>query len=455
MTTWARTGSRSVNVLSHHGDQLRRAIAAVGQPSGRGAGFAPAFELPPDSPALAGYFAASDFGFADLGEAGGTRMVLLDLMGNPGTRTVKTLASLVIVARAVNHIATTGEPVMLLTPSSANKATALRDAVLRAYQYRLATPDQLRIVTLVPDVARPKLWSSQLVEDRELAAANPMCVLARGQAEHVKTIAKQALAGAERELHVRTGFRLWHSLDLANYQCADAVRAFAEDAALPKPPGTRRVHVHSVSSAFGLLGHHFGTTLLPGATPPGYFLVQHMSTPDMVVSLHDLAVPEYAFDAATGLYRQDTEPRYPAATFDPAENLETTFYTRAPATSPAMNAIIREHGGGGIVVSLHECLARYGQVRALLSGAGVELPADPRALREWSLVMAMTGTLNAIDRDLLSADEVVVHGTGSYRDTDYTPIPAHALLPVSDAADLHRVLLRAATAGTATIAKAA
>ena len=34
-----------------------------------------------------------------------------------------------------------------------------------------------------------------------------------------------------------------------------------------------------------------------------------------------------------------------------------------------MNAIIRRHGGGGIVVSLHECLARYPQIRALLAEA--------------------------------------------------------------------------------------
>lgn len=104
---------------------------------------------------------------------GNSRLVLLDLMGNPGTLTVKTLASHVIVARAVRHTETTGEPVMLVTPSSANKATALRDAVLRAYRTGLATPAELRIVSLVPDASRAKLWSSALSEDAELAERNP------------------------------------------------------------------------------------------------------------------------------------------------------------------------------------------------------------------------------------------------------------------------------------------
>jgi hypothetical protein len=429
-------------------------MSAVGRSRPADAGFEPAFELPPDSPALDGYFAAADIRFAELGDAGRNRLVLLDLMSNPGTRTVKTLASLVIVARAAHHVATTGEPVMILTPSSANKATALRDAVLRAYTYGLATPDELRIVTLVPDVARPKLWSSQLSDDPVLAAVNPMCVLGRGQAEHVKAVAKKALAETTAEVHERTGFRLWHTLDLANYQCADAVRAFAEQTVLPATPGRTRAHVHSVSSAFGLLGHHFGTTMLSEGPSPRYFLVQHLSTPDMVVSLHGLRPPEYRYDPASGLYHQDTEPRYPATTFDPAENLETTFYTRMPATSPAMNAIIRAQGGGGIVVSLHECLARYAQVRALLATGGVDLPADPRTLREWSLVMAATGTLEAIDRGVLDADEIVLHGTGSYSTTDYTPIADSALRRVTGAVDLRRAILEAATLEAGSVAPA-
>jgi hypothetical protein len=126
-----------------------------------------------------------------------------------------------------------------------------------------------------------------------------------------------------------------------------------------------------------------------------------------------------------------------------------------PATSPAMNEIIRAQGGGGIVVSLHECLARYAQVRALLAAGGVDLPADPRVLREWSLVMAVTGTLEAIDRGLLDADEIVLHGTGSYSATDYTPIADGTLRRVAGAADLRRVILEAATLVAGSAAPAA
>jgi uncharacterized protein DUF6002 len=165
----------------------------------------------------------------------------------------------------------------------------------------------------------------------------------------------------------------------------------------------------------------------------------------MVDSLYGITRPEYTVDPLTGLHRQHTEPRYPAATFDTAEVLETTFYTKNPATSPAMNEIIDRQGGGGIVVSLHECLSRYGEIKALLGAAGIRVPADPRELREWSLVMAMTGVLNAIDRGLLGTDEIIVHGSGSYSTSDYTPIPERNLHRVTELADLRRVIEAAAT----------
>ncbi|WP_274561304.1 DUF6002 family protein [Streptomyces spiramyceticus] len=438
----------SVNVLGDHGEQLRQALTATAGLRPPGAGFEPAFALPEPTDRLAEFFAVTDLRFAGLGTVGDTRLVLLDLMGNPGTRTVKTLASHVIVARAVRHIDSTGEAVMILTPSSANKATALRDAVLRAYRTGLATPGQLRIVTVVPDAARPKLWQSDLDDDPYLAARNPMCVLDREHPEHVKTVAVQAMEGHER-LFNRYGFRLWHTLDLDNYRCADAVRAFAEDAALPLERGAVRVHAHAVSSAFGLLGHHFGTTLLPERpAPPQYFLVQHLATPDMVQSLYGTPPPEYRADAATGLYHQDEDPRYPYTTFSPAEELETTFYTRTPTTSRAMNEIIRANGGGGVVVSLHECLTRYGEIRALLARGGTRLPADPRALREWSLAMVTAGVLNGIDRGLIRADEVVVHASGSYGEGDFAPLPERSVRDVGGAEDVRRAVLDAAAAGT-------
>ncbi|MEA5360275.1 DUF6002 family protein [Amycolatopsis sp., V23-08] len=433
------------DVLARHGDDLRRALVVAGENRLPSVGFQPEFALPEPSARLRDFFSVVDLPFHRLGRVGGKDLVLFDLMGNPGTRTGKTLASTVIVARAVRHIDRTGEPVVILTPSSANKATALRDAVLRAYRAGLAGPETLRIVTLVPDAARPKLWSSELTDDPALAALNPMCVLPPGHPDHVKTVALQALELYSAELYESTGARLWHTLDLANYRCADAVRAFVEQADLPPAPGRTRLHAHSVSSAFGLLGHHFGTTLLPDPPRSGYFLVQHLDTPDMVQSLHGISAPEYRLDPATGLHHQDAQPRYPATTFDPAENLETTFYTRKPATSPAMNRIIEAQGGGGIVVSLHECLAAYGRIRVLLGDAGITLPADPRSVREWSLVMVLTGVLNGIDRGLVDADEIVVHASGSYDTSDYTPIPDRSLHPVGGAADLRPAIL--ATAG--------
>ncbi|MEU9208709.1 DUF6002 family protein [Streptomyces sp. NPDC048415] len=449
----AEVPTTSVNVLDEHGNGLRRALAAVAASRPTTADFAPAFALPEPSERLGTFFAATDFRFAGLGTVGAVRLHLLDLMGNPGTRTVKSLASHVIVARAVAHIDRTGEGVMILTPSSANKATALRDAVLRAYRTGLADPERLRIVTVVPDAARPKLWWSELAGDPELAARNPMCVLDREHPEHVKTVVLRALEESVAELFARYGFRLWHTLDLDNYRSADAVRAFAEDAALPADPVTVRVHAHAVSSAFGLLGHHLGTTLAPArARPPQYFLVQHLATPDMVQSLYGTPAPAYRFDPATGLHHQDADPHYPRTTFGTGEDLETTFYTRAPATSAAMNELIRGNGGGGVVVSLHECLGRYGEIRALLARAGTTLPADPRSLREWSLVMVMTGVLNGIDRGLIQADEVVVHGSGSYGADDFVPLSGAAVRDVTGAADVRKALFDAASAGRGAVA---
>jgi hypothetical protein len=436
------------HILTKYEDQLRQALGQVGRISSSDSGLTPPFELPAPSSALSEFFAVADPRFAELGVVGRTRLLLLDLMGNPATRTVKTLASLVIVARAVLHTERTGEPVMIVTPSSANKATALRDAVLRAYRTGLSDPGRLRIVTVVPETARPKLWSSALSEDTALAARNPMCVLAPGGLG-VKPLTKQVVDTTAQELAARTGFRLWHTLDLINYQCSDAVRAFAERAELPQAPGVTRAHAHAVSSAFGLLGHHFGTTLLPETSAaPQYFLVQHMATPDMVLSLYDTKAPEYRFDPATGLHHQHEDPHYPVTTFDPAENLEPTFYTRSPATSPAMNKLIRTHGGGGVVVSLHECLSRYGEVRALLASADIDLPIDPRELREWSLVMALTGVLTGIERGLLDTDEVVVHGSGSYAVQDFTPIPDGQLCAIAGTEQLRQVLFNAANART-------
>jgi hypothetical protein len=122
--------------------------------------------------------------------------------------------------------------------------------------------------------------------------------------------------------------------------------------------------------------------------------------------------------------------------------LDPTFYTHRPVTSPSMNELIARHGGNGIVVSLQECIERYPRVAEFLSTTDRPLPADLRTLREWSIVMAMTGVLNALDRGLLDRDrDVVVHGTGMYHAADYPPVEAADMIAVQTPEDIARVLL--------------
>jgi hypothetical protein len=97
-----------------------------------------------------------------------------------------------------------------------------------------------------------------------------------------------------------------------------------------------------------------------------------------------------------------------------------------------MNAVIEKFGGDGVVVSRRECLDRYPLAERWLAGSALALPADPADLREWSLVMALTGVWNAIDRGLVpSGREIVVHGSGSYAG-DYPPCPAEAEVSTVD-----------------------
>jgi Family of unknown function (DUF6002) len=448
-----------VNALAEHHADVQQALHTIGRERHRTHGdteFVPAFELPALTPELRLFLAASDLAFAPMGEYRGRRLILLDLMRNPRTRTTKTFASLVIVARAVRHIRETGQPVMLLTPSSANKGTALRDAVLRALEVGLAGPQELNIAVVVPAASRAKLWSSPLSTDPHLRQRNPVIVHHGGHPSEVKSLAHQVAGGCTSGLRALNGTNLWYTLNLENYLAADAVRAFVERDPLPRPPGRGRLHVHAVSSAYGLLGHHFGRTLtrdVEAGPPARYLLVQHLDTPDMVLSLPSASapgadaagVPAYAYDHRAGVYRQSVSPRFPATTLDPAETVDVTFYTHRPPTSTEMSRLIATSGGGGIVVSLHECLTRYAETRALLGEAGVELPADPRRLREWAVVMAMTGMLNAIDRGLVDeGEDILVHGSGCYTDGDYDPIPAHHLHTARDAADLRRLVCDAA-----------
>jgi hypothetical protein len=294
-------------------------------------------------------------------------------------------------------------------------------------------------VTVAPKTALGKFRASSLSTDPDLCRRNPVLTYDGPKAEHVKVLGRAFVDRHAAKL-AEVGTRVWFTLELRNYLIADAARAFFEHEVAPAT--APRWHAHAVSSAFGLLGYSVGLDLLAEAPRPGYLLVQHLGTPDMVLNLRNgdfdrTRLPAYTVDPETGLHTQDGDPHFPQATHDPAEILDQTFYTREPATSPAMNGLIERFGGDGIVVSLHECLARYPRLRALLEPAGVGLPADPRLVREWSLVMVLTGVLNAIDRGLVPAGrEVVVHGSGFYAATDYEPLGGDAVVPVATVDDI-------------------
>lgn len=410
------------------------------------------WELPSLPAAFEAFSDVTDIGLSAVDE----HTYLLDLMRNPGARTTKTVASLFMIARAAAHIRRTGERILLLTPTSGNKGTALRDAVARAYATGLVGPAELRIVTVVPELSRSKLRDCPLSADAYLRRANPSGLARVAQPADVKNLAAAVVERDADELLATTGFRVWYTLDLDNYRIADAVRAFVEAELLPiTADSAPRVHAHAVSSAFGLLGYHLGHEVLAAgstdfpapARHPGFFLVQQLATPDMVTSLLGRGVPEYTFDSAAGVWRQDVAPQFPAVTDDPHEVIDSTFYTRAPFTSAQVDDIIRRHGGGGIVVSKRDCLRHLDHVRELAGRAGVAIDADPARIREWSLVKAFTGVQLARERGLLApGTDVVVHGSGYYSDELLPPARDEHLSPIGGADDLSRVVRAAATA---------
>jgi Family of unknown function (DUF6002) len=423
------------NALSRYDRQVRAAVDLL-DPRPPSEGFDPGTALPELDAALEDFHAASGISVAPLGDYRGRALTLLNLMHNPRTRTTKTYASLLIVARAIGHIRRTGGRVMILTPSSANKATALRDAVLRALERSLVTSDQIQIAVVVPRESLGKMWGSPLDEDPDLRGRNPVFV-AGGDPEGVKAIARTFCDTYGDRIQDRSGASVWYTMSLDNYRMADSVRAFFESEAFPPEPGRTRVHAHAVSSAFGLLGYELGRRVLATGSSrsgdcPRFYLVQHLRTPDMVLSLLNgsfarTGIPAYRRDPATGMLVQDAHPAFPYETDHPEDSIDPTFYTRRPLTSGIIDEIVARCGGGGIVVSRRECLRRYGEVAGLLAPAGVHLPADPDALREWALLMAMTGVLNGIDRGLIpEGADVVVHGSGSYGAREYRSLdPAH------------------------------
>jgi hypothetical protein len=444
------------NLLCDYHPLLRAVMARLEMERGadRSTMFSPAFRLPALDAQMRKLFAVGTASWGSLGSYRDRDLVLLDLMQNPGAETTKTTASLLMVARAIGHIRSTGEKIVIIAPTSSNKGVALRDAVERALSAGLVTPEQLRVLVLAPHSAKRKLRNGKLATDAELRQLNPLLVYDGTNASDVKEIARSFVTTYADELLTKHGTRLWFSLDLRNYQAADATRAFIEDDvdSLGSGSSQPRMHAHAVSSAYGLLGYQLGLEVLEQqgrarpARQPGYFLMQHLATPDMVLSLyHDSFsrenVPRYERNALTGLYEQREDQHFPYFTFSPGEAIDSTFYTREPVTSNRMNTLIRRNGGGGIVVSLAECLARYAQVRMLLERCGVPVPADPRMLLEWSLIIALVGVLNAIDRNLISTGtKVVVHGTGLYTTASAAAIDDRATRIVRSAAEVAQAL---------------
>ncbi len=430
--TSTATAPTTRNLIVDYYDTIPPTVAKCGAGPGGAPGtpeFAPGFALPELTDDVRRFFAAATATWRGLGAYRGHRLQLIDLMGNPGTHTTKTFASLLIVARAVEHIRRTGDRICIVTPTSANKGIALRDAVGRAIIAGLAAPEDLSIAVLAPAATRHKFRQDPLYTDAAWRARNPVLRFA-GEAEGVKALGRAFVDEHAKQAYERHGVALWFSLSLPNYLVADAARAAFEADASPTSAAGPRWHAHSVSSAYGLLGYNLGRDVLEDAgraSPtdrPGFLLVQHLGTPDMVLNLRYGSfspehLPAYRPDGDNDAWVQDADPRFPTTTDDPAEVLDPTFYTHRPVTSPAMNDLVARYGGDGIVVSRRECLARYPMLRSLLADTR-RLPADPAQLREWSLVMALTGVLNAIDRGLVpDGYEVVVHGTGCYHTDDY------------------------------------
>jgi hypothetical protein len=297
---------------------------------------------------------------------------------------------------------------------------------------------------LAPASTRHKFRTDRLAGDPALRPLNPLLRFTGGAAEGVKALGRAFVDEYAADAYDKYGLTLWYSLDLRNYLVADAARAAFEADASPTSAAGPRWHAHAVSSAFGLLGYNLGRDVLEAAgradpaDRPGFLLVQHLGTPDMVLNLRYGSfsrshLPRYHRDPAGGGWTQREDPHFPEVTDDPEEILDPTFYTHEPVTSPAMNDLIGTFGGDGIVVSRRECVRRYPMLREWFADSSRPLPADPAQLREWSIVMALTGVLNAIDRGIVPADhEIMLHGSGGYTAADYVTAEPDAEISTVD-----------------------
>ena len=417
-------------------DEIQKAADYCKRPEENGELFDIPLKLPPLTEEMIEFFQPAKITHTSIDPFKGVNVTLLDLMNDPATQTTKSFASLGMVARAVHHIKSTGEPISIVTPSSANKGIALRSAVERAVKLGLVKAEQLRIITIMPANSIVKCRRSVLTSDADLKRLNPLFFYQGKDPEYVKEIGQRFAHKYSDHIFKHYGLRLWYTLNLENYRSIDSIRAYYDYENIRPYSSKRHINAHAVSSAFGFLGYHLGRTVLENEgmvsklSHPGYFLVQHLATPDMVV--HNLFgdfsrehIPHYELDVESGLYRQRENPSFPYATYDIEESLESTFYSHSPVTSEILDQMIDRFGGGGIVVSLYECLERYPLIRLLLNKRNYQLPSDPRKLQEWSLIMVFTGVLNAIDRGLITADsDVLIHGSGFYTDDDYQRLSA-------------------------------
>ena len=410
--------------------------------------FDPGPAIPDMSRELRDYFSPARLAITPLQPYRQRNIRLLNLARDQETHTTKTIPSLYMVSRAVRHIHATGENIIIVVTTSGNKGTALRRSVQRAVECGLVTREQLRVLMIVPEDSTHKLRSSPLWEDAEWRRLNPLIVYRGASVAAMKKIGKDFQECYFDEYFRQTNTRIWYSLNINNYQVPDAARAFYEYEWRQRHgdgEGNRvRIAAQPVSSAYGLIGYHLGRTTLveqglsSWEANGGYWLVQHLHTSDMVRHIYSGGfsreyMPAYALDAASGLYRQDGDPHFPLKTFDPAENLDATFYTLEPPTSPTASGMVQRFGGGGNVVSLAECIDRYPFIRQQVSAAGFAMPADCRRVREWALPMVMTGVLNAIDRDLLPENaDVTGHVTGFATDGDFRALDANALPAIDD-----------------------
>ncbi|WP_028624142.1 DUF6002 family protein [Pseudomonas sp. Ant30-3] len=430
-------------VIEHYYDLIVSSASAY-QVSGSDESFEPSMRLAELDSRMRSFLSVATAQFFELGKYRDMPLRLFDLRQNAGTQTTKTFASTLIVARAIRHIQETGENVLLFSPSSGNKAIALRDAVLRAVQTKLVHREQLRIITLTPAQTVSKLRKTELYDDPGLRILNPVFVLDTESPEAVKVVGQRF-----KELFNHSPLmdsKLWHSLRLENYRFSDQARAFFDfEYGDAWNTDRKTAHVHAVSSAYGLLGYCSGIEELKRqrtqVSSPAFLLVQHLATGDMVLHLLDGNFERGSFPRYTqtvnGLWEQSESAHFPATTWDPDEVLEPTFYTHLPPTAVEMTALVKANGGSGIVVSLHECMQRYAECVQLLANTPVRLPNDPRDLKEWSLVMAMTGCLNAIDRKLLKGiDGCTIHASGSYCRGEYEAIPADGLTVIGSAEEM-------------------